>query len=350
MPPDETRELILGTISPKDKPWDNHRLFADKVQSLYLAAENDKYADRMTRCAKLLEFAFKTGNDATIALTLRTAHFCRVRHCPVCQWRRSMKWTARMFQALPAINEAYPKHRWMFLTLTVKNCPIEELRSQLSDMNKAFKRLTQLQSWPATGWVKSIEVTRSEAGEAHPHFHVLMLVPAGYFTGKGYVKQETWRQTWQECLRVNYLPVVNVKAVKAKKAASEATHPDREQSPTQAEIGFSPESCTRSDTATEPKIAIEPGIARAICETLKYSVKESDLAIDSNWLSQLTSQLNGTKAVSVGGELKRFLREEKDNDDLVHIDENGITTDDEKDPSIWFGWREAIKHYAKTER
>ncbi|WP_170869787.1 protein rep, partial [Shigella sonnei] len=25
-------------------------------------------------------------------LRLREAHFCRVRHCPVCQWRRSLMW------------------------------------------------------------------------------------------------------------------------------------------------------------------------------------------------------------------------------------------------------------------
>ena len=321
MPVSEASELILGTMSRKDKAWDTHRLCADKVQSLYLAAQNDRYAERIQRCGQTLEFAFGTDDKKKIALTLRSAHFCRVRHCPVCQWRRSMKWTAKMFQAMPAVTAAYPTHRWMFLTLTVKNCAIADLRSKLADMNRAFERLTKLRSWPAIGWVKSVEVTRSETGEAHPHLHVLMLVPPGYFTGKGYIKQETWREAWKKCLRSDYLPVVNVKSIRAKNAPSDAQ-----------------------------KEGTDSAIARAICETLKYAVKEADLVADADWLNQLTTQLHKTKAVSIGGILKGYMKDEREDDDLIHLDENGITVDAEEDPSIWFGWREAISHYVKVER
>lgn len=321
MPLTEASDLILGTISPKDKPWDTHRLSADKVQSLYVAAKHDRYAERIQRCGQTLEFAFRTDDEAQIALTLRNAHFCRVRHCPVCQWRRSMKWTAKMFQTMPTVTAAYPTYRWMFLTLTVKNCAIAELRSTLADMNRAFERLTKLRSWPAVGWVKSVEVTRSETGEAHPHLHVLMLVPPGYFTGKGYIKQETWRETWKRCLRSDYLPVVNVKSVRAKNA------------PPGAE-----------------KEGTDSAIAKAICETLKYTVKESDLVADASWLAQLTTQLHNTRAVSIGGILKGYMKDEREDDNLIHLDENGTTIDDEKDPSVWFGWRETISHYVKVEK
>ena len=61
-------------------------------------------------------------------------HFCRVRHCPVCQWRRSLLWRAVMFQQLPNIQERFPTHRWVFLTLTVKNPPVTELRDTLKHM------------------------------------------------------------------------------------------------------------------------------------------------------------------------------------------------------------------------
>jgi plasmid rolling circle replication initiator protein Rep len=209
----------------------------------------------------------------------------------------------------------------MFLTLTVKNCAIADLRSTLSYMNLAFKRLTDLKSWPAIGWVKSVEVTRSEVGEAHPHLHVLMLVPPGYFTGKGYIKQETWRETWQRCLRSDYLPVVNVKSVRAKNA---------------------PPSAEKEGT--------DSAITKAICETLKYTVKEADLVADADWLNQLTTQLHKTRAVAIGGILKGYMKDERDDDDLIHLDENGITVDDEKDTSVWFGWKEAISHYVKVER
>ena len=48
-----------------------------------------------------------------------------------------------MFQQLPAIKEKYPAYRWVFLTLTVKNPPVTELRDTLKAMNSAWQRLAQ---------------------------------------------------------------------------------------------------------------------------------------------------------------------------------------------------------------
>ena len=80
------------------------------------------------------------GNRET-RLRLRSAQFCRVRHCPVCQWRRTLMWQARFYQALPKIVVDYPSSRWLFLTLTVRNCEIGELGTVLTAMNAAFKRM-----------------------------------------------------------------------------------------------------------------------------------------------------------------------------------------------------------------
>ncbi|WP_172949559.1 protein rep, partial [Escherichia coli] len=66
---------------------------------------------------------------------------CRVRHCPVCQWRRSLMWQARFYQSLPKIVADSPDGRWMFLTLPVRNCAIEDLGETLTAMNAAFQRM-----------------------------------------------------------------------------------------------------------------------------------------------------------------------------------------------------------------
>ena len=50
---------------------------------------------------------------------------------------------------------------------------------------------------------------------AHPHFHALLLVKPSYFKGQGYIKQGDWTEMWRKALRADYLPSVNVKAVKA---------------------------------------------------------------------------------------------------------------------------------------
>ena len=310
-----SNELYLTDLSEKDKPWDKHRAIADTVQNLYRLAQLDKYADRISTCAKILEFDLRTLDEGKFTLKLQSTKFCRVRHCPVCQWRRSMKWQAKMFQALPAITEAYPKHKWVFLTLTVRNCDLSELRATVKAMNDGFRRLTQLKTFPSIGWIRSVEVTRnSTTGQAHPHFHCLLLVPSTYFSGRGYIKQEDWRSLWQQSMRLDYLPMVNIKTVKVK-AAQENTE--------------------------------DTGIGKAICETLKYSVKEDDLIADHNWLAELTTQLHKTRAISIGGVLKDYLREEKEDDDLINIQEESEIEETEEAIKLCFGWREVAKRYKK---
>ncbi|MBE3060577.1 protein rep, partial [Klebsiella pneumoniae] len=79
----------------------------------------------------------------------------------------------------------YPDSRWMFLTLTVRNCVIEELGETLSRMNTAFQRLKDRKELrPVQGWIRTTEVTRGSDGSAHPHFHTLMMVPPGRLNGK----------------------------------------------------------------------------------------------------------------------------------------------------------------------
>ena len=73
----------------------------------------------MSLCSLLLEFELNTTEDDTLKLKLWFAKFCRVRHCPVCQWRRSLCWKAKMYNVLPQIVEKYPTHRWLFLNINL---------------------------------------------------------------------------------------------------------------------------------------------------------------------------------------------------------------------------------------
>lgn len=312
-------EFYLTGLSDKDRPWDHHRDLADQVRDLYRGTEFAVYADRITICSKLLEFALSTNDSGEMAFRLQAAWFCRVRHCPVCQWRRSLMWKARFIKALPAITAAYPTARWIFLTLTVRNCELVELRQTLTSMNKAWVRVSQRKIFPALGWVKSFEVTRNKKdGSAHPHFHILMMVPAGYFKGQSYINQKQWTQLWRDCLRVDYDPVVDVRAVKAPKSTAGGADPG-------------------------------VGLMIAIKETLKYSVKGEELVVDASWLIELTHQLHKTRAIGLGGVLKDYLSEaEPENEDLIHVDDqSGETSAD--DPRWWFSWREMVKRYMGGE-
>ena len=208
-----SKDISLSDLSPKDKPWDKHRGFADRVQSHYAGSKFERYAQRVSFCSQILEFGLNMVKDDTLRLKLRSAKFCRVRHCPVCQWRRSLMWKAKAYQVLPKITSKYPTHRWLFMTLTQKNVPITELRETLIEMNKGFKRMVERKMFPAVGWLRSMEVTRGRDGNAHPHFHCLLMVPASYFS-HGYIKQHEWVTLWRECMRLDYNPVMDIQAVK----------------------------------------------------------------------------------------------------------------------------------------
>ena len=84
--------------------------------------EFTKYADRINGCSGYLKFGVDADNGKVV---LKEVWFCRVRHCPVCQWRRSLKMRAMMYQNIEGVIQQYPSHRWVFLTLTVKNPPCD---------------------------------------------------------------------------------------------------------------------------------------------------------------------------------------------------------------------------------
>lgn len=310
-------DTYLADLSPRDKPWDTHKAQSEAVRDLYRGTDFEAYAQRIAVCAETLGFGWTSNLDTgELALKLQSARFCRVRLCPTCQWRRSLMWIARFHQAIPKIVEDNPTARFVFLTLTVKNCELSDLRAQLDHMNKAWTRLSQRKAFPALGWVKSIEVTRGKDDTAHPHIHAVLMVQSSYFS-HGYITQAKWTELWQSCLRVDYTPIVNVKAVRPKKG--------------KGSLG--------SDALDMQQATLD-----AIRETLKYSVKPSDLADNQDWLIELTRQLLNTRAVAVGGVLKSYISEQEP-EDLIHTDDAEL--DDVIDgEQVYFNWRERVKKYA----
>lgn len=291
----------LSELSPQDKPWDKHRSFADIVESHYRGSEFDSYATRIHYCSDLLQFGLSPADNDVVKLKLRAARFCRIRHCPVCQWRRSLMWKARAYRILPKIVANYPEHRWLFLTLTQKNTEIDTLRQTLTEMNKGFQRLSQLKSFPAIGWLRSTEITKGRDGKAHPHFHCLLLVSKSYF-GRNYLKKSDWIQMWQKSMRLDYKPILDIQSVKQ---------------------------------GSQPM--------ELVPELLKYCTKETDMAVDRDWLLELTRQMYKMRCIATGGVLKDYLKElEEEPEDL--IGEDG-TQEAEDLAKLYFGWKRRDKKY-----
>lgn len=321
--PEHNQELsYLSDVSPQDKPWDKHRKNANKTALIYRQKGFERNFERIDDCSRIIEFVMRPGFESGRLFKLAYARFCRVRLCPVCQWRKTKMWRARFFAAVPKILKDYPKHRFLFLTLTVKNCSLEDLRETITLMNKAWGRMTKRKKFSAVGWVKSVEITKPKfkKGEsehslkAHPHFHAILMVKPSYFKGKNYLSKEAWSEMWKSCLKVDYNPVVDVRAIKPKFDGSE-------------------------DVITQHTKSIE----KALMETLKYSVKDSDFLNDPDWLEGLTIQLHKTRSVALGGIFKEYISN-KEPENLI----NSENADDEilaTEGRLLFGWRDYEKRY-----
>lgn len=365
---------FLTDLSAKDVKFDLHKSLADQIAYLYALESSDgvkgfmsgdkfvrfdAYSGRISQCGSWLKF-WQTQDD----IKLTDARFCKVPYCPMCQSRRSLKWRAKFLNILPDIQAKYPSHKWIFVTLTQKNCQLSELKNEVKKMGIAFSRLSKLSKYPLVGSVKSLEVTRvwdwyNQSGkflgrhgttwyyrskdpdkiywtvkptdEVHPHYHVLGLVAASYFS-RDYLSQSEWTEMWKQSSRLEYDPIVHIQTVKNKKGCS-INSPD--------------------DVETD-----NSGMIKGICETLKYTVKEADLVgkfcndddINSNWLKQITEQLYRARRVDYGGVLKDFGKDVEDSmDDLVTIEDDKDINSDKEGRERIAHWSASLKRYVMKE-
>lgn len=282
----------LSEYSPKDKKWDRDRAVTQEMSDFLTHIERfERWAERMDGCTRSLGFGEVVDRETgEIKPKLVNAFFCHCRHCQTCDGRKSLVRMGRFKTQLPTIEEQYPKARWILLTLTVPNCPVNELRSVLGDMNKAWQRLSQRKAFkPVLGWIRATEVTQEKKRKdyAHPHFHVLLLVPPSMISGVNYIKHADWLQLWRDCYRDQSIQMVNVKAVKG-------------------------------------------GTMKGAVETLKafnYSMKVDELIKRTPaWILEYMDQVHSLRFISTGGVLKDVLKDvegDLTDQDMIHVDENG---------------------------
>lgn len=303
--------IYLANISPRDAKWKELKPQNLTVAKDYAGTVYDKYYDRMNNCGGYLRFNLVPTDEGDIVHKLQEGNFCHVRACPICQWRRSLVWRSRTIRAMTRILTDYPGNRFIYLTLTWKNCPLDELSDSITNANLAWQRLLKRPQFKAIGWLRNLEMTRSSIGEAHPHFHALLMVKPGYFA-HDYLNQKDWIALWRSCLRTEYEPSVRVNVVKPRAKKQD--------------------TCTSESTPP-----IDEGLLKAIRYTLKYSTKPDDYLNTcasecqdmQAWLLGLTKQLRNKRAIATGGIFKTYLSE-SDPENLNFYKEKTRTSESEK--------------------
>ena len=203
----KSQVLVDKSATGKVRPWALHKLHSQYIAMAYEEVDPRK-AERMRDCANYLSFWRKEDGS----MKLHDARFCRVRLCPVCQWRRSLKTYAQMSQVLDiAKSDGY---RFIFLTLTMRNCDAQELSGELTHILQAFNRLMKYKDVrkAVKGYYRGCEVKHSlSRDDYHPHLHCVLAVNESYFTNRTYISHAKWVALWQKALKVEYTPIVNIK-------------------------------------------------------------------------------------------------------------------------------------------
>lgn len=234
--------------------------------------------------------------------------------------------------------------RFIFLTLTVENCHISELRSVVQHMSYAWGKMSRTKKFPALGFVRSLEVTKEKnkydkSGKkilraarpdyCHPHYHVLMAVPSSYFS-RNYLSKDDYAEMWQKALKVDYKPVCDVRIVKPKQVLVEAEN--------SGSAGSTPVSDANDILSDSEKSEFE-AMKAALLEVVKYTVKPSDMVESAKWLLGLVEQLDKIHAVALGGIFKDYLK--------VADDGSLITKEESQnnEGGYLFRWRSEFSRY-----
>lgn len=279
-------QIVSNQILQEAK-FSEHKLQTNDILFKFYDTGFKSEAEKIKQCGNFLEFALKEHQiTKDTKKKLAGANFCKNRFCPMCSWRRVRNITGQLKDAFSVIQEKQ-KIAVLFLTLTVSNPDVKNLKSTIAKMNKAFKKMSETKSFKNAilGYFKSVEILgdKTPKGQAHPHFHILIIVDTKYFSSRYYLNKSQWTEMWKKALKVDYTPVVDVRRIKSKNE------------------NFS-------------------DIDSAIIETVKYAVKHSDLCKRTNEdFYYLYTQTKNLRFISAGGILKEHLNLIKIDEDLINL-------------------------------
>lgn len=329
---EEPAKILNDVRNGKKLPWKEKKA-ENLTYAQYLSILGFKKANNVAGCGELLEFAV---TDA--GLKLYRTWFCKSRLCPLCAWRRRLKNVGETVAILDEANTRVPKSEFLFLTLTLKNAELGELKKVISDLHKGFNRLFRYKKIDGLirGYIRSTEITINRSRrQFHPHIHVVLMVPRGYSKHtelKRYITHSEWVALWRRALKIDYDPGVYIEKAKARKRKNGK---------------------------------LEKSELAAVKEIAKYQVKSGDyitgnVVADLVYVEELELALRHTRQFGYGGIFKEVRKElllDDEEEDLINygngneeVDhEDDVEVDDIPDKTVMYKWVYAMSNYVKFE-
>ncbi|ECQ2217551.1 hypothetical protein F0219_22410 [Salmonella enterica] len=253
-----------------------------------------KRGERSLNCAQQRYIVVVNGKAHTVF-----THRCRSRHCQNCQRIKAFVWQEKMKEIIPELSINFKNGKYLFITFTVKNPKITNLRLVLKCMSRAYAKMFQRKAFRfVVGGIRSTEITRGKSGddEAHPHFHAIICLKTTYFKKENYLSADEWGRHWGECLEAEF-----------KKEGLEYNAADYPKGFPRVDIRVA-KSADGKQEITNKNIA-EHG-DQLINYVLKYSIKGSDLLKDGKadkWFWEFDKQVKGIRMIAPVGVVKKML-------------------------------------------
>ena len=322
-----------------DKVFTPKKKFSLKYAKVLERIGETKRADRVKDCGTYFEVGVYDDGTARF----HRANFCKDPLCPQCAKRKSLKLFGQVSACVDRLKTEY---KFIFVTLTVKNCPGSELRQSCDLLYNAYTRLMDRKRMKfVKGAFRALEITHDnnkfithdmyygnkikhiksrahyykklglDVGGLnpnfdmfHPHLHIIFAVPSNYFGSSDYLHQSELAELWSDAVGLGYTPMVDIRACKEKyyKAIAEVV---------------------KLNSLDDLK---SKNLSSAVAEVAKYSVKGSDFLggtddLNEETVKSLLGALRNRKMFQFYGvfravrkELK--LEEDIENGDLVHVE------------------------------
>lgn len=281
------------------------------IAESYKRLEDYKKYELLYKCSDILIYKLYSDNSKK----LYKANFCRQRLCNMCNWRKSLKLFSQVSQIMDKIDTFNKNYHYVFLTLTIKNCPGEELSKHIDILIKGYDLFFKRRPLSfILGSFRSLEVTYNKLTNTfHPHLHCILVMPSDYYS-RYYVSQKKFSEYWKECIKSEYIPIVHVEKIKN-------------------------------------------NIKKSVCEATKYAVKDSDIIFENKNIQDyvidiLTKCLSGRRLTSYRGiffEVKKSLKlEDVEKSDLIVTNDDDIRNDLDYVLSV-YKWHYGYSNYVFIE-
>lgn len=331
-----------------DNVFVDKKKYTQKLSYVYKRlGYNERKIHNVLHCGDYLQFNFDG-----IKSKLTKANFCKDKLCPMCAKRRSLKLYHQLFDIVESLKKDYD---FLFLTLTVPNCKLSDLKDVCDNMqtafNRKFIRYTAILS-AFKGYFRALEITVDnneyitrdmycgnskkhlksrkkyydglglKIGDknpnflmCHPHFHCIVAVDKDYFTSDKYLDNS------KNSLVISKLWT---KAFSGKPLNSATNMP----------FMCDVRSCYNKNDKSKKSDSNNICIASAVAEVAKYSVKSSDYLNSTNKINEIVvdalhNAMLNRRMFAFGGIMNECSQADVDdvvNGDLVVVDGTKINT------------------------